>query len=249
VQDVLIALVIFGLLAGAGLGALFLHARVASHYRSDETANVVRQVASLFVMATSLVLGLMLNSARTTFDTTDHNIHVMATNLILFDRALAHYGPEMAETRGHLRSYVDRATHGKKPTDTSLADRTSESLLDAIGTSLARVRSQDPIHADTLRDIGMQYQAIVQLRWVILEQSDGSLPMPLIGLVTAWLIFIFASFGYRAPTNAVVGGTLVLAAALMGCSIYLILTLDRPFEGLIQVSPEPLERAIAEMGR
>jgi ABC-type sulfate transport system permease component len=99
VSDILVAFVIFCLLAGAALAALLSHHRLPPQFRSDETANVVAKVAGLFVVTTSLLLGLMLNSARTTFETTDRNIHALATSLIILDRTLRRYGPEMAETR------------------------------------------------------------------------------------------------------------------------------------------------------
>jgi len=41
----------------------------------------------------------------------------------------------------------------------------------------------------------------------------------------------------------------VAAAALIGGAIYLIVDMDVPFEGPIQVSPAPLQRALTEMRR
>ena len=43
---------------------------------------------------TSLVLGLLLNSAKNTLKSTDRNVHAFATELILMDRTLRQYGPE-----------------------------------------------------------------------------------------------------------------------------------------------------------
>jgi hypothetical protein len=68
-------------------------------------------------------------------------------------------------------------------------------------------------------------------------------------MLTAWLVLIFASFGYRAPRNAVVTLTLVASAALISGSIYLILDMDVPFSGPIKISPAPLLRAEEQMRR
>jgi len=62
-------------------------------------------------------------------------------------------------------------------------------------------------------------------------------------------MLIFASFGYRAPRNAVVVTSFVLASALISCALYLIVDMDSPFDGPIQVSSAPLQRVLAEIRR
>lgn len=88
---------------------------------------------------------------------------------------------------------------------------------------------------------------MVELRWIIVGQSEGTIPAPLVAMVVAWLVLIFASFGYRAPRNAVVVTSFLLSSLLLAAAIYLILDMDAPFAGPVKVSPAPLLRAIAEM--
>ena len=68
-------------------------------------------------------------------------------------------------------------------------------------------------------------------------------------MLATWLILIFASFGYRAPKNIIVVSMFVIAAFLISASIYLVLDMDIPFNGLIQISDLPLRRALAELQR
>ncbi len=46
----------------------------------------------------------------------------------------------------------------------------------------------------------------------------------------AWLTIIFASYGYRAPKNAIVVSMLFLSALLISGSLYLVLDMDIPFK-------------------
>jgi hypothetical protein len=71
-----------------------------------ETNTTVRIVANIFVVMTSLVLGLMLNSAKNTLETYNRNVHALGTNLILLDRTMRGLGPEAGEARQHLLQYV-----------------------------------------------------------------------------------------------------------------------------------------------
>ena len=240
-----IALVVFLSLVGASFGALWVSGKLPAHHRHDDTHNLVRLAVNIFVVTTSLVLGLLLNSAKNTFEVVDRNVHAFATDIVLLDRSLRHQGPEAAEVRQRLQAYVRRMLEGTWGTDGTrvLDDPEAERLLDEVGNALAAIRPNDPVRADLWREAENNLQSVVKRRWALIEESEGTIPPAFLLMLGAWLVLIFASFGYRAPHNAMVRVTLVVAAALMAASVYLLLDLDQPFAGAIQVSPEPLERA------
>jgi hypothetical protein len=66
---------------------------------------------------------------------------------------------------------------------------------------------------------------------------------------TTHVTIIFLSFGLFALPNATVIATLLLCALSVSGAIYLILELDRPFSGLLQLSDAPLRNAIAHLGQ
>jgi hypothetical protein len=55
-----------------------------------------------------------------------------------------------------------------------------------------------------------------------------------------WLAVIFTSFGMFAPYNATVIATLFVCALSVSGAIFLILEMDSPFAGLMQISDIPL---------
>lgn len=248
-DEALVGVAIFACLAGAALVSLCIYERFPAHHRQDETSAVVRLAANLFVVMSSLVLGLMVNSAKNTFESIDHNIHSYATELILLDRSLRQYGPETAPARQMLTAYVQRVVDAKSPSQQTpvVANRLSELLLNEVGNRLSMLTPPDARQAALLQGTIQQLQKVIEQRWVLVEQSEGAIPAPLIALLVAWLTLIFASFGFRAPRNATIVGTFIVSAALVASAIYLILDMDAPFSGPIQVSPAPLERALAEL--
>ena len=243
-KEILIGALSFLCLAAAGIGAMVLHSRLPEKHLRDDTQATIRLVANIFVVMTSLVLGLMMNSARNTYESIDHNIHAFATDLVLLDRAVRAVGPEGEETRRRLVAYVQRAV-GDAPVVEN--DSSAELLLEEVGTTLRAIKPADDQKAAIWNDARQLYREVVHQRWIIIEQSEGALPTPLVALVIAWLVAIFASFGYRAPKNAVVATTLVLAAFLMAGSIYLMLDMDVPSSGLIQASNRSLQRVLADL--
>jgi hypothetical protein len=249
VREALVAALVFACLVAASIGTMLTYSKLPAHHRQDETNTVVRLVANIFVVMASLVFGLMINSSKNTFEGIDNNIHSFATEIILFDRTLRTYGLEANETQQRLIAYVEKALSEPERVDDPLVrgDRTSELALNAVGDSLSVISPPDAGHVALWNDARQQYQRIVEQRWVIVEQSEGVIPMPLIVMLAAWLTLIFASFGYRAPKNMIVVAMFVLSALLISASLYLVLDMDIPFAGTIQISDAPLRRALAEI--
>ena len=110
-HEILIGGAICLCLAAASLGSLVVFERLPARYRADDTHNVVRLAANIFVVTTWLVLGLLLNSAKNTFEAVDRNVHAFATDLILLDRKHVarvgfHPSPEIGNLRKSLEARV-----------------------------------------------------------------------------------------------------------------------------------------------
>jgi hypothetical protein len=118
-RESVVALIIFLCLAAASLGTLALQHRLPSRHREDDTQNVIRLIANFFVVMTSLVMGLMINSAKNTLESVDRNIHTFAASIIVLDRTLRHYGPDADEVRQHLLAYAKRAAQWARRDDVS----------------------------------------------------------------------------------------------------------------------------------
>ena len=72
--------------------------------------------------------------------------------------------------------------------------------------------------------------------------------MPFLVVVVFWLTIIFVSFGLFAPPNLTVITTLLLSALSVSGAIFLVLELDRPFDGLVQIPSAPMEHVLEHLG-
>lgn len=249
--EIIIPVLLFVCLIVASLGSLVVYKKLPATHRDEETHATVKLATNLFVLMTSLVLGLMVSTAKNTFETVERNLHTFATDLILLDRSLMQYGQETNALRQRLLEYVDyelNQTWSKKG-DQAIDNASAERLLSDIGNGIKSIRPQDPDRLDLWKDAITRFQKVAEDRWVVAEQSKGTIPPPLIIAMMIWLVLIFASFGYRAPNNLVVVGTFLITAALISGAVYLILDMDAPYSGPIQVSSASLQTAIAEMRR
>ena len=90
---------------GAALGGMFIRAALPEHHLTKETEDVIKLATGLIATLAALVMGLLIASARSSFDTKDSELRQFSANLILLDRQLAHYGSETKDARDLLRRY------------------------------------------------------------------------------------------------------------------------------------------------
>jgi hypothetical protein len=212
----------------------------------EDTKTTVRLVANLFVVMTSLVLGLMMNSAKNTLETDNRNVHALGTDLILLDRTMRALGPQAGEARQHLIEYVQTSLHEESILD---EDPEAEASLDAVGASLRAMQLSGDQQVSLWNDTRLLYRQVVQQRWVVVDQAGGTIPRPLIVMLIIWLMLIFASFGYQAPRNRIVTSSFIVAAFLVSAALYLILDMDAPVSGLAKTSNVPFQRALTQLQR
>ena len=78
--------------------------------------------------------------------------------------------------------------------------------------------------------------------------DDSSIPTPFLVILIFWLTVLFATFGLFSPGNATVLSVLFICALSLAGALFLIVELDRPFHGLIQISSRPMHAAINHLG-
>jgi hypothetical protein len=229
---------ICAVLVVAAMAAMALRRRVPVRWRDEEPAAPL--TAHFLTVMTSLLLGLMLNSARTTFEAVNHNVQTAATQAMLLDRSLRRYGPDAAPARHDLLVFVTTL----RAAATGAQDAQP---LDAMEDALGALAPAAPRNTALLQDAQQQVRQLVETRLALVEQGEGQVPRPLVIMLGLWLTAIFSMLGYRAPSNPMMRAKLIVTAILVSSAIYLMLDMDIPYSGPIQVSWQPLERAAMVM--
>jgi len=246
-----IAWIVFGCVFGGVLLGMFLRDVLPDHHLSADSRDVVKLGMGLIATMAALVLGLLIASAKGSYDTQRNELVRLSANVVLLDRVLAHYGSEAKEARDMLRSVVASALDRIWPADSSRAAQLeptatpAEGLYDKIRGLSPQDEAQRSLQAEALQ-IAID---LARTRWLLFEQAGSSISMPFLVLLAFWLVIIFVSFGLFAPRNATVLVTMLVCALSVSGGIFLILELDRPFAGLIRISSAPLRSALAHLGR
>jgi len=246
-----ISLIVFACVFGGALLGIFLHASLPQHHLSNESKDIVKLGMGLVGTMAALVLGLLVASAKGSYDTQSAELTQMSANVALLDRVLAHYGPETKESRVALRGAVVRALDQmwpKESTDPSSWQPPSageEAIHDKIQGLSPKNDAQRSLQGQALS----MTMDLARTRWLMYEQTTTSASVPLLVVLVLWLTVIFISFGIFAPLNATVVASLFVSALSVSGAIFLILEMYEPFTGLIQLSSAPLRAALAHLGR
>ena len=251
ISPLAISLIAFACVFGGGILGLVLRPKLPAHHLNEESKDLVKLGMGLIGTMAALLLGLQVASAKGSYDAQRNEVVQMSANLILLDRTPSHYGPETQETRDLLRAVFSRALNQLWPSNTSRP--TGSEPMGAGGeVPYDKVQKLSP-HSDAQRSMKAQALnvalALEQTRWLLFEQRGSTISMPLIVVVVFWLTIIFVSFGVLSPSNATVVVTLFVCALSVSGAIFLMLEMDRPFSGLLQISDAPLCNALAHLGQ
>ena len=241
----------FAGILGATLLGMHLRAALPDHHLSAETKDTVRLGMGLVATMTALLLGLLIASAKGSYDTQRSQMIQMAAKGVFLERVLIVYGPETAQTRTLLRGTTEGMIQelwpdsGSQEAQVDPTTSTAQALYNSLHKLVPQNDEQRALKAqalETATDLG-------KTRWLLFAQADTSIPTPLLVIVVLWLAIIFLSFGLFAPKNKTVIITMIIVSLSVSSALFLILELDRPFDGVIQVSSAPMHNALSQLGR
>ena len=236
-----------------GVLAGFLGARaLPDQHLAEDSKDIVNLVSGLIATLSALVLGLLIASAKDTFDQISDAGRHSAAKVILLDRVLSQYGTAADEARNVLRGTYEARVRLMFPEDgVQVGNASADTSTAAIERVEHAVRMLAP-QSDTER--GLQSHALsitadlVQTRWLALEQSGSSIPTAFLVVLTFWLSVMFASFALFAPRNVTSVVALFLGALSVSMSIFLVEELSHPLDGFISVSSEPMRSVVGQLG-
>jgi len=246
-MPVIVFFVVLALVLAATVLGLYLGRILPKHHLSEDSRTVIRAFMDLNALLATVVLGLLIFSAKTSFDTKDTEWRHASANIIMLDRLLVDYGPETRDIRARLRQAVTR-----KLAQIEQADPPAGELIVRVDDMQKEISALVPTD-DAQRwlkskalDVGNE---IARARWFLIDEIDVEMPLPFLVITVFWIALIFFSYGLISPINATVLTVVVLCAISLAAAIYLILEMDRSVGGLISISTEPLRQSLIELER
>lgn len=243
-----ISFIAFLCIFGSAVLGIAVSSRLPDHLLSEESKTIIKAARSVVVGLAALTLGLLIATAKGSFDAKETELKESAAKMIALDHLLAKHESSqkareslrqiavsgIAIIQKFSRTGVDRNYKGGKDNDELLSDimrlperNAGETWLKNAALSLAG-------------DIAVS-------RWKVYQRTSSTISPLFLLILIFWLMTIFFSLGLIAPCNASVLTALLTAALSMTGALLLTLELDHPFGGLIQISTEPLKMALLQL--
>jgi Protein of unknown function (DUF4239) len=243
------SLIAFALVFGGALLGMYVRNALPEGHLREDVKDIVRLSTGLIGTIAALVLGLLIASAKSSYDARNTQIKQITSNIILLDALLEQFGPDARNLRVILRGAVG-----------PMADRIwneggNDKSAPFVATSQALefVKKAQELEPNNEAKRALQARVInaiadlSQSRLALFAQAHDSIPAPFLAILIFWLAIIFVSFGLFVQANRIVIVTFFVGALSVSASLFLILEMDRPFAGLLQISSEPLRHALASL--
>jgi hypothetical protein len=251
-HSLIVALITLAFLCAGMLAGWLLRKVLPENHLSNDSRDLVKMASGMIATLVALVIGLLVSSSKSSFDQASSGLTQASARLIALDRTLARYGPDAAPIRARLRqgiaAIIERLWPSAGRPREGMAAVEKSTGLDEVQESIRQLAPGDEAHRSIQSQALQICGDLTQSRWLMVEQAQTALPTVFLVMLISWLTVLFTSFGLLAPRNVTTFVCLLVCAVSMAGAIFLMLEMNRPFEGTIQVSPAPLQKALSLIG-
>jgi hypothetical protein len=252
-NSTIVALTAFVFSFGASLAAIAGRSRLPAQHLEGDSKDVLRLVLGLITTLTALVLSLLISSGYSAYQAQQTEVQQLGVHVFQIDRTLAHFGSDTNEQRDQLRRVLaatiarvwptggaEAATHAPKS-----VSQEGDELFDGIANMSPKTDLQRLAQSRALQLL----EGVGETSHILIAQSKGALSWPMLFSLMSWLTVLFFGFGLFSRFNATVAGALFVGALAVSGAIFLIVEMNHPYGGWIQISSLPLRTVLAQMGR
>jgi Protein of unknown function (DUF4239) len=249
-NSIVVSSMVFMIVFGGALVGMALRRVLPEDHLSSDAKDVVKLAMGLIATMAALVLGMLVSTAKSSYDTRKNEVAEMSARIVAIDQLLANYGPESKGVRAELREVVvvglNRIWPGEATGQVDL--RPKEDTRDFYSQLQTLAPKNDSQGATKAEAISMAANLRLT-RWrIFVEAEQTSMSIPLLAVLVAWLVAIFIGFGLFAPANSTVIVTLAICALSVSAAIFIIMEMYTPFSGVLKISSAPIRETLNQIG-
>ncbi len=248
----LIAAIVSACLFAAVFLGIGLRRLVPQNHLGADTKDTVKLAMGLVATMAALLLGLLVSSAKGSYDAERSQVIQMAAKIAFLDRVLSLYGPEAAEARAAFRATIEGVVGQMWPEERKTSPQLAAPNIragDAVYVAIQQLAPLNDTQSSLKAEAARQLVELGELRALLQASAVPSISKPMLVVVVCWLVAIFLSFSLLAPPNATANIALLVSTLSVAGAIFLILELDQPFGGLIQISSQPMLNALNHLAK
>jgi len=232
---------------------IVLHSRLPDDHLDSDSKDVVKLVMGVIATMVALVLGLLIASAKSTYDVQAAEMQKLAADIVQLDRILMVYGPETRDARTLLRQTVAAALERIWPADEHQAANLDPSASRGDVIAFYGMLENLAPTTDSQRRAQSAALALVaglaQTRILMFEQTAGSVSLPLLVVLISWISVLFVGFGLFARAHITIAVTILVGALSVASAVFLILELNEPYQGFLRIPDTSVQAALEQIAK
>jgi hypothetical protein len=199
-----VSTLIFAIVFGGAIAGMALRRALPEEHFGTDAKGTVRLAIGLVGTMTGLVLGMLVSSAKAYYDGQKNVVAQMSSQVILLDTLLVDYGPAAKPIRREVHEFVGDAVERIWPSeDARLFQLRPRNNGDKVRAALDLLVPKDERQTAIKARIESVNRDLRSTYWLMyLESEQASVSIPLLLVVTSWLIAIFVSFGIFASEES-----------------------------------------------
>src|ERR1700731_1876953 len=182
-----VAGIVFASLFGGAILGMTLGAALPPHHLSSDSKDAIKLATAIVATLSALALGLLVASAKTSFDTADTQLRNSIARTVLLDRVMAHYVPETREARAQLRQVVETSLRqfwgdgGTRGTNANAVgdDPGIEPVESKLRAMAPQAEAQRWLLSRALQISG----DIAEAHWLMFDRSEAGFPWPFLTIL------------------------------------------------------------------
>lgn len=236
------ALMMAGALAGA-----FLRKRLSERHFDDETKDIVKLGLGFLATLAALVLGLVISSAKASYDSKSEMVHSAAALIIQLDANLRQLGPAGEPVRQAVRQDLAASMDQIWPSIGGVAELPNTGATRHRLGAIQKMLLDLPMASEAQRSAQLEalrtLADVARVNAVSFTLQGSGVIAPLLMVVACWMTLNIAGWNLFAPHNWMVVLVNLVSSLSVASAIFLILEMDQPFRGIIRISDAPLRAA------
>jgi hypothetical protein len=232
--------------AGGAIGFL-IRGRLRDHHLTTVSLEVLKLTAGVVATLAALVLGLLVGGSKQFYDAKVNEVRTFVVNVALLDRSMSHYEPSLLTERQYLSKFTKVMIGGLWDTDESTSSIDLLAILDQVRAKLRDLEPQSEAQKIAHSRIMALTDTLMLSGSKLIETDDAAIPVPLFGVVDAWIAVIFLGFGVFAPPNRVTVLALGIAGAAVSMAVFLVVEMNTPFAGFIVIPRQMMEQVFDQI--
>lgn len=244
-----VSFIAFLCIFGSAILGIAVSSRLPEHLLSEDSKTIIKAARGVVVGLAALTLGMLIATAKGSFDAKETELKEGAAKMIALDHLLAKQGASSQKARESLRRIavngirvIEKVSREGVNPNIKGGDENDELMSDVMNLP------EQNAGQTWLKNAALSLaNDIAVSRWNVYQRTSSTISPLFLFILVFWLMTIFFSLGLIAPCNASVLIALFTAALSMTGAILLTLELDHPYSGLIQISTEPLKMTLRQL--